>query len=72
MPRPSKKVLSMFSEAERIAECLLELKAEEERLRGSLEQVWRTRAAAMGRLADVAKDAAVAENAERTARKVKR
>jgi hypothetical protein len=72
MTSGSKKVRSLFRDAERIAEYLLELRAEEERLRGLLERLWRTRAVAMGTLAARAAEASQSEAAEFTARQKKK
>lgn len=63
MRKPSKKVLSLFAEAETIAAQLLELRAEENRLREMLEKVWRTRVTGMAMLAAKA-DIAAKEVAE--------
>jgi hypothetical protein len=67
--RPSKRVLTLFADAEKVAAYLLELKAEEGRLQKMLERVWRTRSVAMGALAARAKDASQAEEIEWRKRK---
>jgi hypothetical protein len=64
MRKPSKEVLARFAEAETLAAQLLELKAEEDRLRELLEQIWRARTVAMGNLAVLADIAANTEIAE--------
>lgn len=64
MRRPSKKVLRLFVEAEQIAELLLELKTEEQRLRATPEKLWRGRAVAMSMLAARARAASDVEAKE--------
>jgi hypothetical protein len=62
--KPSKTARTAFDEAERIAEQMLALRAEELRLRELLEEVRRTRTHAMAALAvkaQIASEAKVAE-----------
>ena len=67
--RPSKRVLTLFADAEKVAAYLLELKDAEDRLQKALERVWRTRSAAMGILATRAREASQAEESEWRKRK---
>ena len=62
MRKPSKKVRDLFAEVETIAGQLIELAAEEQRLRDTLERIWRTRTIAMATLAIKADEAARAED----------
>ena len=61
MRKPSKRILAQFGEVETLAALLLELKAEEDRLREMLAQIWRARTVTMGNLAVLADLAANAE-----------
>jgi hypothetical protein len=65
--KPSKRVLNLFEDVEIIADQLIELKAEEDRLREMLRQLWRTRTCAMAELAMKAREASEAEIRECTA-----
>ena len=61
MRKPSKKILAQFGEVETLAALLLELKAEEGRLRELLAEIWRVRTVTMGNLAVLADSATNAE-----------
>jgi hypothetical protein len=69
MRKPSKRVRDMFAEVETIAGQLVELAVEEQRLRETLERVWRTRTIAMATLAAKAHTASQIEVAEASARR---
>jgi len=70
---PSEKVLARFAKAETIAVQLLELRAEELRLRELLDDVWRARTVAMAMLAALAREASRVEiaDARQSGRKTK-
>lgn len=68
MPKPSKRVRGLFTEVEIIADQLLELKNEEDRLREMLEKVWQARTVAMSTLAIKSKEASDAEVEEFSAK----
>ena len=73
MRKPSKKVRDLFTEVETIAGQLIELAAEEQRLRETLEKVWQARTRGMATLAAKAEMASAAEvAAEVTGGKAKR
>jgi len=71
MTKVSKKVRDLFDEIDLLADQLLELKNEEDRLRETLEKVWRARVQGVAALAIKAQEATDAENAEFAARLVK-
>ncbi len=62
--KPSKRVRLLFDEVEQIAEQLLELRRQEQRLRNVLERVWQTRTAAVATLGAKAAYASEVEASE--------
>jgi len=64
MPKPSKKVRTLFAEVETRASYLAELTAEEVRLRDLLTKLWRQKTLVMASLAAKAQEATAAEAAE--------
>ena len=60
----SPRTLKLFAEAERLADRLVELTAEESRLRQSAEGLWQEKTFVMALLADAARKASIAEAGE--------
>jgi len=68
MPKPSKKVLTLFAEVEEMAGQLEDLTLEEERLHDMLEKLWRSKTLLMANLAGKAHEATATESSECAAR----
>ena len=61
---PSPRVLDLFTTVEATAERLLAIVAEERRLRGRLEELWREKTCVVASLADESRHASLTEIAE--------
>lgn len=70
-PLASKRVLTLFAEAETLARELAALTDEETRLRAGVEQVWRRKTLVMSQLADKSREASLAEITECLKRQVR-
>jgi hypothetical protein len=68
MPKPSKKVRTLFDEVEALALQLEDFTLEEERLRDTLEKLWRQKTLVMANLAAKAHEATATESDECRAR----